>query len=130
MTDKVQLIREEIERQIEKGKVKCQQSQENNDYESFVAWSEHVATCGKLLLFINSIPEEPDCEVNCTTKNEDLEREIGRYTTNCLLDKRNHSTGIYHLTQRNCDDIARHFAEWQENKNAAQSCKNLYAAIK
>ena len=49
----IQKIKEEIERQIEEGKAKCQQSQENNDYESFVAWSEHVATCGKLLVFIN-----------------------------------------------------------------------------
>ena len=57
MTDKVQLIKQEIERQIEEGKVKCQQSQENNDHESFVAWSEHIATCGKILLFIDSIPE-------------------------------------------------------------------------
>ena len=58
MTDKVQLIKQEIERQIKEGKFKCQQSQENNDYESFVAWSEHIATCGKLLVFIDSLPEE------------------------------------------------------------------------
>ena len=58
MTDKIQEIRKEIERQIEEGKVKCQQSKENNDHESFVAWSEHIATCGKLLVFINSLQEE------------------------------------------------------------------------
>lgn len=57
MSDKVQLIKEEIERRIEEGKVKCQQSKENNDYESLVAWSEHVATCGQLLVFINSLQE-------------------------------------------------------------------------
>lgn len=68
MSDKVQLIKEEIERQIEEGKVKCQQSKENNDHESFVAWSEHVATCGKILLFINSIQEEP--------ASEDLDRLV------------------------------------------------------
>ena len=59
MSNKIQKIKQEIERQIEEGKVKCQQSQENNDHESFVAWSEHVATCGKFLVFINSLPEEP-----------------------------------------------------------------------
>ena len=57
MSDK-EKIKKEIERQIEEGKVKCQQSQESNDYESLVAWSEHVATCGKLLIFINSLLEE------------------------------------------------------------------------
>ena len=58
MTDK-ELIKKEIERQIEEGKVKCLQSKENNNYENFVAWSEHIATCGKILQFINSLPEEP-----------------------------------------------------------------------
>lgn len=67
--------------------------------------------------FIDSLLEESGCEVNFTTKSDDLEREIGRYTTNCLLGKRNHSTGVYHLTQRNCDDIARHFTEWQKQKD-------------
>lgn len=62
MADEVQKIKQEIERQIEEGKVKCQQSKENNDHESFVAWSEHVATCGKLLVFINSLLKEPASE--------------------------------------------------------------------
>lgn len=44
-----------IEKQIELGKFKCQQSQENNDRESYVAWSEHIATCGKILSFINTL---------------------------------------------------------------------------
>jgi hypothetical protein len=61
MTEK-EKIKQEIERQIEEGKVKCQQSQENSDYESYIAWSEHVATCGKLLIFIDSLPEEPISE--------------------------------------------------------------------
>ena len=62
MTNEVQKIIQEIERQIEEGKVKCQQSKENNDHESFVAWSEHVATCGRLLVFINSLLKEPTSE--------------------------------------------------------------------
>ena len=45
----------EIENQIEFGKFKCQQSQENNDRESYVAWSEHIATCGKILSFLNTL---------------------------------------------------------------------------
>lgn len=85
-----------------------------------------------------SIPEEPKCIYNrtlderkkfcrycsaaCSVRieeepaSEDLEEEIGKYTTNHLLKKRNHSTGVYHLTQRECDDIASHFAEWQKQQ--------------
>lgn len=58
--------------------------------------------------YINTLPEEP--------VSQDLDEEIGKYTTNELLKKRNHSTGIYHLTQKDCDDIARHFAEWQKKQ--------------
>lgn len=61
--------------------------------------------------------EESGCESNFTAKSEDLEEEIGKYTTNHLLKKRNHSTGVYHLTQKDCDDIAHHFAEWQKQKD-------------
>ena len=109
MTDKVQLIREEIERQIEKGKVKCQQSQENNDYESFVAWSEHVATCGKLLVFINSLPEEP--------ASEDLDTEIAiMWSKSCHLNKERDKR-IATLTSIAFTEIARHFAEWQKQQD-------------
>jgi hypothetical protein len=60
---------EEIEKQIELGKFKCQQSQENNDRESYVAWSEHIATCGKIFSFINTLE----------VKEVDLEKEIKDY---------------------------------------------------
>lgn len=45
----------EIEREIEFGKLKIQQSQENNDYTSNVAWSEHIASYGKMLSFLNTL---------------------------------------------------------------------------
>ncbi len=45
----------EIEKLISNGKLKCQQSQENNDQASYIAWSEHIATCGKIYSFINSL---------------------------------------------------------------------------
>ena len=45
----------EIEKLILNGKLKCQQSQENNDQVSYIAWSEHIATCGKILSFINTL---------------------------------------------------------------------------
>lgn len=45
----------EIEKLISNGKLKCKQSQENNDRESYIAWSEHIATCGKILSFLNTL---------------------------------------------------------------------------
>lgn len=129
----IQKIKEEIERQIEEGKAKCQQSQENNDYESFVAWSEHVATCGKLLVFINSLTEEPKCIYNRTLEeriksckycsaacnvrikeesaSEDLEEEI-----------LNQWEDYPHTLWSKCPyidfkNIAHHFAEWQRQKD-------------
>lgn len=78
MTDK-ELIKKEIERQKEEGKAKCLQSQENNDYENFVACSEHVATCDKILQFIDSIPEEPKFKVGdmvVSTNNQSLTYKV------------------------------------------------------
>ena len=45
----------EIEKLISNGKLKCQQSQENNDQASYIAWSEHIATCGKILSFLDTL---------------------------------------------------------------------------
>ena len=45
----------EIEKLISSGKLKCQQSQENNDQVSYIAWSEHIATCGKILSFLDTL---------------------------------------------------------------------------
>ena len=45
----------ELEKQIEFGKFKCQQSQENNDQVSYITWSEHIATCGKILCFLDTL---------------------------------------------------------------------------
>ena len=54
LIDKDALVAE-IEKLIANGKLKCQQSQENNDQVSYVAWSEHIATCGKILSLINTL---------------------------------------------------------------------------
>jgi len=45
----------EIEKLISNGKLKCQQAQENNDQVSHIAWSEHIATCGKILSILNTL---------------------------------------------------------------------------
>jgi len=120
--DKTQLIKKEIERQIEEGKVKCQQSKENNDHESLVAWSEHVATCGKLLVFINSLPEEPE--------SEDLEEEIENYIKDSLAIK--FPTTDKEQIKADIRYIARHFAEWQKEKDykmyAHMSLKDIHDA--
>jgi len=44
-----------IERLISNGQVKLQESQESNDYESYVAWAEHIATCIKVLSFLDTL---------------------------------------------------------------------------
>jgi len=114
MTDKVQLIKEEIER------LKTQnETYLDKEYAESAKWYKHGAhdICFQLLNFIDSLPEGPS--------SEDFEREIGKYTTNHLLKKRNHSTGVYHLTQKDCDDIARHFAEWQKQQ-MKESLQNEY----
>lgn len=67
-----------------------------------------ITAYNQIMQFIDSLPEEH--------VSEDLDREIGYYTTSKLLGKRNHSTGVYHLTQKECDNIARHFAEWQRKQ--------------
>ena len=59
----------EIEKLISNGKFKCQQSKENNDQVSYIAWSEHIATCGKILALINTLE----------VKEVDLEKEIKKY---------------------------------------------------
>ena len=78
LIDKSALVAE-IEKQIELGKLKCQQSQKNNDYVSHVAWSEHIATCGKMLSFINSIEvKEVDLKKH-QKENINLEKEVNQY---------------------------------------------------
>ena len=95
MTDKVQKIKQEIERRIKEGSSK-------NDI------SEGALALDSLLDFIDSLPEESGCEVNFTTKNEDLEEEIDRYYSDWQFD----DDTIY----KDMRDICRHFAEWQKHQ--------------
>lgn len=59
--DKAAIVAE-IEKLISSGKIKCQQSQENNDQVSYIAWSEHIATCGKILSFLNTLEVKEEVE--------------------------------------------------------------------
>lgn len=58
MENKVELIKKELEKEIEEGSIKCNKAKESNDRDSFVAWSEHISTCGKILTFINSLADK------------------------------------------------------------------------
>lgn len=53
LIDKAAVIAE-IEKLISNGQVKLQEAQECNDDESYVAWSEHIATCIKILSILNT----------------------------------------------------------------------------
>lgn len=68
LIDKDKIVAE-LEKLITNGKLKCQQSQENNDQVSYIAWSEHIATCGKILLFLDTLE----------MKEADLEKEIDKF---------------------------------------------------
>ena len=62
LIDKDKIVAE-LEKLISNGKLKCQQSQENNDQVSYIVWSEHIATCGKILLFLDTLEmKEVDLE--------------------------------------------------------------------
>lgn len=110
--DKIEKIKEEIERRmnnlwylIPEGEKVLKDDFTKDDANNLGKYT----ALENLLKFIDSLSEEP--------VSEDLDREIGYYTTSKLLGKRNHSTGVYHLTQKECDNIARHFAEWQRKKD-------------
>jgi len=107
MTDKVQLIRQEIEKEMSL-------LDRTNTYDI-----GRLDELNHLSLFIDSLPEESGCEVNCTTKDEDLEEEIKNY----IKDNFFGSGSIGFLSNRtkgeldsvDVANIARHFAEWGRN---------------
>ena len=70
-----------IDKLMSKGKLKCQQSQENNDQISYIAWSELIATCEKMLSFINTLEVKEVFSENgnrppVVTVKEAIERKI------------------------------------------------------
>lgn len=108
MTNKVQLIKEEIERKL-KDIVGA--------YESEDTEHGYKQCCKEILNFINSLPEESGCEVNFTTKSEDLEEEMIRWHKEHFGNKRDwEKTSGEYLTRKSQLDIAHHFAEWQKQQ--------------
>ena len=74
LIDKDKIVAE-LEKLITNGKLKCQQSQENNDQVSYIAWSEHIATCGKILLFLDTLE----------MKEVDLEKAIDNWICDAAI---------------------------------------------
>ena len=97
MPDKVQLIKQEIEKRIN--------LLQNGDADPEVMKRVEgvLLAYNSILEFINSIPEESGCEVNFTTKNEDLEEEIQRFVKS------------YSKMVIGVGETARHFAKWGRN---------------
>ena len=54
LIDKAAIVAE-IEKLISNAQVKLQESQENNDQVSYIAWAEHIATCIKILSLLNTL---------------------------------------------------------------------------
>ena len=105
--DKSALVAE-IEKLISNGKFKCQQSQENNHQVSYISWSEHIATCGKILSVLDTL------EVKEVNLGKELDsyfakfRGLEKYNWNWRIDSINlHAQGIY--------DFAKYFFELGSN---------------
>jgi len=58
----------EIEKLISNAQVKLQESQENNDQVSYIAWAEHIATCIKILSLLDTL-EVKEVDLNKENKN-------------------------------------------------------------
>lgn len=99
MSGKVQLIKEEIEKEMSL-------LDRTNEYDI-----GRLDELNHLVLFIDSLPEESTDKANYTTKDEDLEEEIDRFED--WLNNFNQSDYPTSYTVR---DIARHFAEWQKQQ--------------
>ena len=61
-----------IEKLISNGQTKLKESEECNDYESYVAWAERIATCINVLSLLNALE----------VKEVDLDMEINLYVRN------------------------------------------------
>ena len=124
LIDKDKIVAE-IERLISNGKLKCQQSQENNDQVSYIAWSEHIATCGKILSFLNTLEVK---EVEEETISEDLEYAALLYYPKMSrisephgfipADNKSHYLGDANEDNRKAFIVG---AQWQKHQNAIEA---------
>lgn len=88
-----------IERLILNGQTELKESEERNDYESYVALAERIATCINVLSFIDTLE----------VKEVDLEKEIKSYFDSQPIITR--SKGIDYQLISTGVDIAKYFFE-------------------
>lgn len=100
MTDKVQKIREEVE------KLKLCTMDEHMKFYSESAEAEYYALC-KVEEIIDSMQEEP--------VNEDLEKELARWMNEHFNKDMSRYSGRY-LTNNSLLEFARHFVDWQKRQ--------------
>ena len=61
-----------VEKLISNGQTKLKESEECNDYESYVAWAERIATCINVLSLLDTLEVEESISV-------DLEKELDEW---------------------------------------------------
>lgn len=108
MADKVQLIKEEIER------LKTQnETYLDKEYAESTKWYKHGAydACNAILSFIDSLPEENHFEDKSEMVIEDLEEEIL-----CRWEDDPHTLWPK-CPYSDFKNIAHHFAEWQKQRD-------------
>lgn len=111
MTDKIQKIKEEIKRLKKESRISSFHYYEYDD--------GYADSCNQILQFIDSLPEQSGCEVNCTTKNEDLEEAMElSVSEEPLLEF--FATGQPAIGAYGKDSLRNQFeagAEWQKQKD-------------
>ena len=98
--DKTAVV-DKIKKLISSGKIKCQQSQENGDQVSYIAWSEHIATCGKILSFLDTLE----------VKEVDLREEMDKEWNKCEPIDEGMGLEIASIEHEQFDNIAKYFFE-------------------
>ena len=117
MTDK-ELIKQEIER-LKNHTLDIQKS--TNELITSVGRGR-VEAFNDILKFIDSLPEEPTDEANCTTQNEGLEEEAEAFYDNCNTAKSSWWVeGILHKMSESKETFIAG-AKWQKQQMMKDAC--------
>ena len=106
MTDKVQKIREEVERRMN-----CFKNERNTllkASDNNLSLGARIAMCEEILSFIDSMQEEP--------VSEDLEKEVNKYFHALYSGWTDEQRKEDFLVEELCTNVARHFANWQKEQ--------------
>ena len=118
MSDKVQLIKEEIERLDNKYRELRVSGTTQQAKESDLV--VHVLL--QISNFIDSLPEE--------SASEDLEEEVNNWRHNHFHGRRDKDASGEYLERESQLDLARHFAEWQKQKDFEELLKSDMSKFK